>query len=68
MIVLQIYGARPIRRWLEKNVVTELSKMLMREEIDGNSVVEANVAPDGLGLLYQVEKIAGNGNYEKLMS
>ncbi|GFZ03516.1 heat shock protein 101 [Actinidia rufa] len=25
-----VYGARPIRRWLEKRVVTELSKMLVR--------------------------------------
>ncbi|KAF2311208.1 hypothetical protein GH714_020904 [Hevea brasiliensis] len=34
-----VYGARPIRRWLEKKVVTELSRMLIREEIDENSTV-----------------------------
>ncbi|KAJ8536308.1 hypothetical protein K7X08_034709 [Anisodus acutangulus] len=33
---IQVYGARPIRRWLEKKVVTELSK---KEEIDENSTV-----------------------------
>ncbi|KAB2089757.1 hypothetical protein ES319_A03G082200v1 [Gossypium barbadense] len=34
-----VYGARPIRRWLEKKVVTELSRMLVKEEIDENSTV-----------------------------
>ncbi|KAI3865274.1 hypothetical protein MKX03_012864 [Papaver bracteatum] len=28
--ILQVYGARLIRRWLEKRVVIELSKRLMR--------------------------------------
>jgi ATP-dependent Clp protease ATP-binding subunit ClpA len=27
---LQLYGARPIRRWLQKNVMTRLSEMLIK--------------------------------------
>ncbi|CAA2996908.1 chaperone 1-like [Olea europaea subsp. europaea] len=54
-----VYGARPIRRWLEKWVVTELSKMLIKEEIDENSTVYINAALDGKGLTYRVEKNGG---------
>jgi ATP-dependent Clp protease ATP-binding subunit ClpB len=34
-----IYGARPIARYLEKHVVTELSRMLVRDELRDNSHV-----------------------------
>ncbi|KAI8528828.1 hypothetical protein RHMOL_Rhmol12G0178000 [Rhododendron molle] len=54
-----VYGARPIWRWLEKRVVTELSKMLVREEIDENSTVYIDAAPDGKDLVYRVEKDGG---------
>lgn len=52
-----VYGARPIRRWLERKVVTELSKMLVREEIDENSTVFIDAVPGGL--TYRVEKNGG---------
>ncbi|KAF9610799.1 hypothetical protein IFM89_024931 [Coptis chinensis] len=48
-----VYGARPIRRWLEKKVVTELSKMLIRGEIDENSSVYIDASPIGDELAYQ---------------
>ncbi|GLT25213.1 hypothetical protein SLA2020_003570 [Shorea laevis] len=54
-----VYGARPIRRWLEKKVVTELSRMLVREEIDENSTVYIDAAPNGTDLVYRVEKNGG---------
>ncbi|KAL1531714.1 Chaperone protein ClpB1 [Salvia divinorum] len=54
-----VYGARPIRTWLEKRVVTELSKMLVREEIDENSTVFVDAAIDGTTLTYRVEKNGG---------
>ncbi|KAK4492917.1 hypothetical protein RD792_000244 [Penstemon davidsonii] len=53
------YGARPIRRWLEKRVVTELSKMLVKEEIDENSTVYIDASLDGKKLVYRVEKNGG---------
>ncbi|KAF6175210.1 hypothetical protein GIB67_015895 [Kingdonia uniflora] len=34
-----LYGARPIRRWLEKKVVTQLSKMILNKEIHENTTV-----------------------------
>lgn len=54
-----IYGARPIRRWLERKVVTELSRMLVREEIDENSTVYIDAGPEGQDLVYRVEKNGG---------
>lgn len=53
-----VYGARPIRRWLERKVVTELSRMLVREEIDENSTVYIDAGP-GQDLVYRVEKNGG---------
>ncbi|XP_076947548.1 chaperone protein ClpB1-like [Bidens hawaiensis] len=57
-----VYGARPIRRWLEMKVVTELSKMLVREEIDENSTVYIYAGLNGEDLSYNVEKNGGLGN------
>lgn len=57
--VLQVYGARPIRRWLEKKVVTELSKMLIKEEIDENSTVYIDAASGKGELTYRVENNGG---------
>ncbi|XVF54418.1 hypothetical protein PTKIN_Ptkin05aG0178600 [Pterospermum kingtungense] len=54
-----VYGARPIRRWLEKRVVTELSRMLVKEEIDENSTAYIDAAPKGSELVYRVEKNGG---------
>ncbi|CAI8591524.1 unnamed protein product [Vicia faba] len=50
-----VYGGRPIRRWIEKKVVVELSKMLIREEIDENTTVFIDADPNGSGLVYRVE-------------
>lgn len=58
-IISQVYGARPIRRWLEKKVVTELSKMLVKGEIDENSTVHIDAAYNGKELVYQVENNGG---------
>ncbi|XP_027903940.1 chaperone protein ClpB1 [Vigna unguiculata] len=54
-----VYGARPIRRWLERKVVTELSRMLVKEEIDENSTVYIDAGPAGGELNYRVEKNGG---------
>ncbi|CAK9147976.1 unnamed protein product [Ilex paraguariensis] len=54
-----VFGARPIRRWLEKKVVTELSKMLVREEIDENSTAYIDADPDRKELTYPVQKYGG---------
>ena len=51
---VQVYGARPIRRWLEKKVVTELSKMLVKEEINENSTVYIDARRGDKDLTYRV--------------
>jgi ATP-dependent Clp protease ATP-binding subunit ClpB len=53
-----VYGARPIRRWIEKKVVTELSRMLIRKEIDENTTVYIDADPEGSGLVYRLENKA----------
>jgi ATP-dependent Clp protease ATP-binding subunit ClpB len=50
-----VYGARPLRRWLERKVVTQLSRMLINDEIDDNSTVYIDVNPGGGELTYRVE-------------
>jgi ATP-dependent Clp protease ATP-binding subunit ClpB len=55
----QVYGARPIRRWIEKRIVTELSKMLIREEIDENSTVYVDASLGKEELTYRVDKNGG---------
>ncbi|XP_042391296.1 chaperone protein ClpB1-like [Zingiber officinale] len=59
-----IYGARPIRRWLEKKVVTHMSKMLIQGEIDENSTVYIDAVPGKKELSYKVEKNGGLVNAE----
>ena len=41
------YGARPLRRLVEKAVLTEISKLLLGGQIPDNSVVTINGAADG---------------------
>ncbi|KAG6548359.1 hypothetical protein Mapa_010138 [Marchantia paleacea] len=59
-----IYGARPLRRWLEKKVVTQLSIMLINDEIDENSTVYIDCKPGARVLTYRVEKNGGLVNSE----
>ncbi|KAL8143924.1 hypothetical protein V2J09_016956 [Rumex salicifolius] len=55
-----VYGARPIRRWLERKVVTELSRMLIRDVIDENSTVYIDSGADDL--TYRIQKNGGMVN------
>ncbi|KAF5957699.1 hypothetical protein HYC85_004924 [Camellia sinensis] len=53
------YGARPIRRWLDKWVVNKLTDMLLKSKVDENSTVYIDAASNGKELTYQVEKDGG---------
>ena len=59
IICFQGHGARLIRRWLEKRVVTELSNMLVNEEIDENSTVYIDAADNKKRFMYRMEKKGG---------
>lgn len=54
-----VYGARPLRRWLERKVVTNLSRMLINDEVDDNSTVFIDVKPGENLLTYTVERNGG---------
>jgi ATP-dependent Clp protease ATP-binding subunit ClpB len=51
------FGARPLRRWLEQRVITELSRMLVAGEVAEGDAVE--VGAGSAGLTYNVKKGAG---------
>ncbi|XP_028098180.1 chaperone protein ClpB1-like [Camellia sinensis] len=53
------YGARPIRRWLDKWVVNKLTDTLLKSKVDENSTVYIDAASNGHELTYQVEKDGG---------
>ncbi|KAM0851953.1 hypothetical protein ACQ4PT_052085 [Festuca glaucescens] len=49
-----MYGARPIRRWVQKNVMTVLSQMLVKGEAGEGSTISIDAADDRKGLKYEV--------------
>jgi ATP-dependent Clp protease ATP-binding subunit ClpB len=52
------FGARPLRRWLEQRVITELSRMLVAGEVAEGDAVEVGAGGGG-GLTFSVKKGAG---------
>ena len=48
------YGARPLKRFVQKDIETNLSKIILGGEVPENSVVK--VDSDGKDLIYKVEK------------
>ncbi|XP_037442267.1 chaperone protein ClpB1-like [Triticum dicoccoides] len=51
-----MYGARPIKRWVEKNIITIICQMLVNGEADEDSIITIDAAMDKKGLKYQVAK------------
>ncbi|XBH75104.1 hypothetical protein VPH35_101920 [Triticum aestivum] len=49
-----MYGARPIKRWVEKNVITVICKMLVSGEADEGSTISIDADNDNKGLKYQL--------------
>lgn len=56
LCLLQMYGARPIRRWVQKNVTTTLSEMLVKGEVGAESTISIDATEDRKGLNYEVSK------------
>ena len=48
------YGARPLKRFVQKDIETNLSKMILGGKVPENSIVK--VDSDGKDLIYKVEK------------
>lgn len=61
------YGARPLRRWLEHTIITDLSRMIISGQLPDNSIVTADADPMSGPLAYSVEAkplpagVAANG-------
>ncbi|KAM0850836.1 hypothetical protein ACQ4PT_052799 [Festuca glaucescens] len=62
-----MYGARPIRRWLQKNVMTMLSKMLVKGEAGEGSTISIEATDDKKGLKYEVMKKVSNPRSQMLV-
>ncbi|KAJ1688065.1 hypothetical protein LUZ63_019455 [Rhynchospora breviuscula] len=54
-----VYGARSIRIWIEKHLVTQLSKLSIQDEINENSTVYIEVAQGKDELMYRVSRTMG---------
>ena len=52
----QMYGARPIRRWLQKNVMIKLSQMLVKGEASEGSTISIDATDDKKKLKFEVVK------------
>uniref|UniRef100_A0ACD5TGI4 Uncharacterized protein n=2 Tax=Avena sativa TaxID=4498 RepID=A0ACD5TGI4_AVESA len=51
-----MYGARPIRRWVQENVVTAISEMLVRGEVSAGTTISIDATNDKKRLTYDVVK------------
>jgi len=49
-----IYGARPLRRYLEKNLGTQISKMLITGELSNSTILNIDYIT-GDNLVYRIE-------------
>jgi ATP-dependent Clp protease ATP-binding subunit ClpB len=50
------YGARPLKRWVDKNITTELSRMIIGGKLPDNSDVTVKVDPTGKQLAFVVKR------------
>lgn len=55
-----MYGARPIKRWVQKNIMISISKMLVKGEADKGSTIFIDAAIDWKGLEFRVVKRNNN--------
>ncbi|XP_037418979.1 chaperone protein ClpB1-like [Triticum dicoccoides] len=51
---VQMYGARPIKRCLQKNVMTRISKMVVREEVNDDCYVSVDADEEKKDLVFRV--------------
>ncbi|ORC87286.1 putative ATP-dependent Clp protease subunit [Trypanosoma theileri] len=51
-------GARPLRRWVQKNIITEVSRMILSEKLPPNSTVRVSVNNQQKKLMFGVKRAA----------
>ncbi len=52
-----VYGARPLRRVIERHIENPLSSMVLRGELKPGDVVKIDLNKDGKGLTFRTEKL-----------
>ncbi|KAM0909853.1 hypothetical protein ACQ4PT_014573 [Festuca glaucescens] len=65
---VQMYGARPIKRCLQKNVVTRISKMVVQEEVDDDCYVSLDADEQKKDLVFVVDKQGSKENEDEASS
>ncbi|VAI13403.1 unnamed protein product [Triticum turgidum subsp. durum] len=55
-----MYGARPIKRWIQKNVMNTICEMLVKGEVGEGSTISIDAADHNKGLKYEVVKKAAD--------
>ncbi|KAM0913712.1 hypothetical protein ACQ4PT_011991 [Festuca glaucescens] len=65
---VQMYGARPIKRCLQKNVVTRISKMVVQEEVDDDCYVSVDADAQNKDLVFAVDKQGSKENGDEASS
>ncbi|TVT97746.1 hypothetical protein EJB05_56992, partial [Eragrostis curvula] len=53
---VQMYGARPVKRCLQKHVMARISKMFVQEEVDDDCYVSVDADEEKKDLVFTVEK------------
>jgi hypothetical protein len=50
-----LYGARPLRRYIEKKLSTQLSKLILAETLQNNSKLNIDTNAEGNDFTYNIE-------------
>jgi ATP-dependent Clp protease ATP-binding subunit ClpB len=65
---VQMYGARPIKRCLQKNIMTRISKMVVQEEVDDDCYVSVDADKEKKDLVFTVDKEGSKENEDDASS
>lgn len=63
-----MYGARPIRRWIQKNVMNTICEMLVKGEVGEGSTISIDATDHNKGLKYEVVKKTADPSRSVLVS
>jgi len=64
------YGARPVRRYLEKNITTDISRMIISGDLENDTNVEISTSNDGRSLKFNITpnvSVSSNSNKTSLL-
>ena len=51
-----VYGARPLKRYLQKNVETLAARLILNDGVRAGNTIVIDVKPDGNGLTARAEE------------